>query len=279
MQFKQNNHNSLLSVSIVVYRPDLNVLRVCLNHLNRAAGQLQGTQAIALYLIDNGHTPEWQQTLDSFLLELELHHLDILYIAKPDNPGYGAANNIAIFDSTAQYHLVLNPDVFMEADCLQQSLDYLTQHPNCVLLAPATFYPDGERQYLCRRNISLWTQFLRSFAPSFVKRLCQQRLALDEYRDHDYDQPMHNVEFLTGCFMLMKTSAAQHVKGFDEKYFMYVEDADISRRLLQVGDNIYYPNARIVHQWARLSNRKLKYTLHHIHSSWRYFCKFKRSPQ
>ncbi len=279
VHFNPETHNQLISVSIVVFRPDLNVLRVCLNDLNQAAGQLGNKLPIALYLIDNGHTAEWQTTIKEFLAELELQHIDTLYIARPDNPGYGAGNNVAIFDTAASYHLVLNPDVFMEADCLKQALGYLTGHPNCALLAPATFYPDGDRQYLCRRNISLWTQFLRSFAPSGVRRLCQQRLDHDEYRDHDYNQPMHNVEFLTGCFMLMKTEAAKQIKGFDEKYFMYVEDADLSRRLLQVGDNIYHPDARIVHQWARLSHRKLKYTLHHIHSSWRYFCKFRRSPQ
>lgn len=267
--------NHRLSVSIVLYRPNLGVLRSCLEHLNLSCTKLTDQKRVAVWLVDNSHTPEWQQRIQSLVDQSKLNNLTITYLAKPSNPGYGAGNNIALMQTTAQYHLVLNPDVYMEADCLQLAVGYMQQHPRCVHLAPATFFPNGEIQPLCRRNISLKTQFLRSFAPAWLKKVFGQRLLKDEYLDHDYKQAMHNVEFLSGCFMLLKTAVAQNIGGFDEKYFMYVEDADLTRRLLAVGDNIYYPKARIVHQWERQSYKMTKLTLHHIWSSLYYWWKFR----
>lgn len=264
-----------LSVSIVLYKPDLNVLANCLRCLDIACKPINQANATQVWLIDNGHNAEWQQKVNKLYSSLKLPHVDIQYIANPSNPGYGGGNNIAIKQSNTDYHLVLNPDVFMEPDCLFESISYLKQHPNCVHLAPSTVGDDGERHNLCRKNISLYTQFLRSVAPSFLKRLHKQRLLDDEYQQLDYNQPMHNVEFLSGCFMLLKTAAAKKIGGFDEKYFMYVEDADLTRRLLEIGDNIYLPKARIVHLWARFSSRKLKYLLHHVHSSIHYCWKFR----
>ncbi len=270
-----DNVHSKLSVSIVLYKPKLDVLHTCLQHLNQACQQLDDNKPVQLWLIDNGHTAEWQQKIQSLVDQSELNNLNITYLAKPYNPGYGAGNNMALMQTTAQYHLVLNPDVYMEADCLQLAIGYMQQHAHCVHLAPATFFPGGETQPLCRRNISLKTQFLRSFAPAWLKNAFEQRLLKDEYQEHDYKQVMHNVEFLSGCFMLLKTKAAQSIGGFDEKYFMYVEDADLTRRLLKIGDNIYYPKARIVHQWERQSYKMTKLTLNHIWSCLYYWWKFR----
>ncbi len=264
----------LLSVSIVIYRPDMTVLNKTIRHLDSAIATLELEAPVELTIIDNGHTAEWQQRFEQQITAGEYPHLGIHYIACPENPGYGAANNKAIIASNAHYHLVLNPDAFLDPDCLHHAFAHLLKHPNCLLLAPATFYENGNRQYLCRKNLNPLTQFLRSFAPAPIKHVFQKRLDQDEYRDYDYEQPMHNVEFMTGCFMLMKTQAVKTVGGFDEHYFMYVEDADLTRRLLTLGDNIYLPTARIVHAWAKLSGSRLKYRWIHIKSCLYYWRKF-----
>ncbi len=265
----------LLSVSIVVYHPDLDMLHKTTSHLDAAVAAMGLNAPVALTIIDNGHTASWQQDIEQRIITQTHPHLAISYLALPENPGYGAGNNKAIMTSQAQYHLVLNPDAFLAEDCLRQAFDYLQQHPKCLLLAPSVTYENGDRQYLCRKNLNPLTQFLRSFAPGPLKKRFQQRLHSDEYRDHDYEQPMHNVEFMTGCFMLLQTQAAKDIGGFDDRYFMYVEDADLTRRLLRLGDNIYLPNAQIVHAWAKLSGSKLKYRWIHSMSCLRYWWKFR----
>ncbi|MDF1795387.1 MAG: glycosyltransferase family 2 protein [Coxiellaceae bacterium] len=265
----------ILSVSIVVYRPDIDMLYKTTSHLDAAVACLGLSYRVALTIIDNGHTKSWQRSIEQRISADAHPHLDISYLALPENPGYGAGNNKAIMASSAEYHLVLNPDAFLAKDCLQQALDYLQQHPKCLLLAPSVTYENGERQYLCRKNLSPLTQFLRSFAPGPLKKCFHKRLHSDEYRDHNYEQPMHNVEFMTGCFMLLQTQAAKDVGGFDDRYIMYVEDADLTRRLLKLGDNIYLPTAQIVHAWTKLSSNKLKYRWMHSMSCLRYWWKFR----
>ncbi|RYE18654.1 MAG: glycosyltransferase family 2 protein, partial [Sphingobacteriaceae bacterium] len=79
---------------------------------------------------------------------------------------------------------------------------------------------------------------------------------------------------LPGCFMFVNTSIINKISGFDERFFMYVEDIDLSRRLHDISQTIYYPEIVIEHQLARGSKNNLKLMFYHIVSQIYYFNKW-----
>lgn len=267
----------MISISIVVFKPDLLKLKKTCDHLHAAVNQLSLSQPAVLYLINNSHSNASEKEIKTTIPPQNYSHLHIQYIAAPKNLGYGKANNIAIHQTTAAYHLVLNPDAYLAPDCLKIALEYLENNIRCVLLSPAVFYENGKQQYLCRKNITLFSQFLRAFAPKWLKNIFSNYLLKIEYRDHDYHQPIHNVPFLTGCFMLLRTEAAKAAGGFDPRYFLYIEDADLTRILLKTGNTVYYPKAKMTHSWARMSYKNFKCRWYHVKSTLQYCWKFRNA--
>ena len=106
---------------------------------------------------------------------------------------------------------------------------------------------NGEQEFLCKRYPSVLVLFLRGFAPRFVRRLFNRHLATYEMRDLCSGEHQANVAIASGCFMLLRTSALQAVGGFNEAFFLYFEDFDLSLRLGRLGRLVFDPAMRIVH--------------------------------
>ena len=90
---------------------------------------------------------------------------------------------------------------------------------------------------------------------------------------YDYYQVM-DVPYLSGCCMLMRTSAFLAVGGFDESFFLYLEDADLTRRMALMGRTVHLPEASISHYWGRGNHRSKRLTLVNFQSAWIYFRKW-----
>jgi hypothetical protein len=93
-------------------------------------------------------------------------------------------------------------------------------------------------------------------------------------RDRDYGAAIHGVPYPTGCFMFFRGEILRQLGGFDPRFFMYLEDADIGRRTLELADVVYVPGVRIVHQWARGSHREWRLRWVTIQSGFRYWRKW-----
>lgn len=268
----------LCSISIVVYNPDFAVLIKAFAALQRAFAVAQQQLAVnfELYLIDNSETDRYiaplQACVDDFFLQCP--GVTVIVIKSARNLGYGYGNNLAINRVHSDYHLVMNPDVFVYPDTFGNALSYLQAHPQVGLLLPAVYGEDGAQHYLCKRNPTLFDMYLRGFAPAWLKKLFHTRMAAFEMRDHDYQAVIENVLYPSGCFMLFRTDALQKIGGFDERFFMYIEDADIGRRLLKVAHSHYVPDVKIIHKWARKthSDRKLRWIT--VQSVLRYWQKY-----
>jgi len=174
------------------------------------------------------------------------------------NVGYGRGNNLAIAHACSDYHAVVNPDLFVDADSLLEALRFMEDHAEVGLLSPAVVGEDGERHYLCKRNPTLLVMFLRSFAPLWLQSLLRSIVYEFEMRDCDYDKPIHPLEYPTGCFMFFRTAPLQAIGGFDPDFFLHYEDADIGRRMLKVARVFYVPSVRVTHRWARDTHRSLQ---------------------
>lgn len=252
--------NCDLSVSMVVYKPNWAVLERALSSLDLAFKLVLKSNPlfkVSLYLVDNSCDKSWPDRLRTLLEKLFLNdaRIQTKLIISDKNGGYGRGNNLAIEQSTAQYHLVINPDVYVDNDSIWRALSYLKDHPDVGLLVPAVRGENGERHFLCKRNPSLFIMFLRGFAPRWLKSLFHQKLSRFEMRDHDYDEGIDRVEYPTGCFMFFRAELLRQIGGFDPNFFLHMEDADIGRRMLKKARVVYVPEVKVVHLWARGSHR------------------------
>jgi len=274
------NHKSdeiKISASLVVYKPDLIVLERTLQALEIAGQEVGKNYAARLQftLVDNSDDPAWFEHLNAWMKERlsSLPSWSVTLLRSPGNLGYGRGNNLVIEQADSDYHIVINPDLFVEADSLVQAIRFMQRSPDVGLLVPSVVGEDGERHYLCKRNPTLFTLFLRSFAPSWVSAYFQSTLDWYEMRDRNYDETIDGVEFPSGCFMFFRTSVLKQLTGFDPDYFMYFEDADIGHRMLKIARIVYVPEVKVVHKWVRGTHHSFRLRLETIKSALIYWKK------
>jgi hypothetical protein len=210
---------------------------------------------------------------DSFRYYLNDPRID--YIFCGENLGYGGGHNLAISLSKgkAKYHIVINPDIELEPETILDLFHFMEHNSNVGLVMPKILYRNGALQFLCKQVPTPADLMLRRFIPGPLKKLFSNQLAKYELRDRNYDVAME-VPNLSGCFMFLKTEVFEYVGLFDERFFMYMEDTDLSRRIRQRYRTVYYPRAVVIHGYAKASYKTLKLTMHHIKSSIKYFNKW-----
>lgn len=259
----------LLSIGIVLYRTPAEILQQTLMHLNEAVTLL--AKPVQLSLLDNLETKDNLPLLHAFAEQFPALHIQVISV--PNNPGYGASNNIAIFASQAPYHLVLNPDVFLAPDALKQGISYLENHPQVGLLCPAIFGEDGARHYVHRKNPTLFDLVLRSTGLPIIKKIFAKRIQSFELRDLDWEQEQ-TIFSPSGCCMLFRTAIVKQANGFDPDYFLYYEDSDLGRTLQQFTQLKYSPHFKVTHVWDRAAHKSFKMKWQMIQSGLRYLKKW-----
>ena len=247
----------MLNISIVTYCPDWQ------GEVLPLAAELLKVQALhRLYIIDN--SPE---SLATDLPE------KVRYIHTGENVGYGRAHNIAIRESIydqVPLHLVMNSDIIVQADDIDALCAFMQSQPAVGQLMPCVVNPLGELQHLCKLLPTPLDVFGRRFLPA--RWMCK-RNARYELHDADYSRPM-NVPYLSGCFMLLRTEAVQQARLFDERYFMYPEDIDLTRTIHRDYLTLYYPAITIVHNHKKASYQSWRMLWVHIVNMCRYFNKW-----
>ncbi|KAF2081159.1 glycosyltransferase [Flavobacterium sharifuzzamanii] len=223
---------------------------------------------VKLYLVDNSPTDD---------LKILMTDSRIEYIHNPSNPGFGASHNVAIQkanDFQSDYHLVLNPDIYFKQGTLENLCEFMDSNLEVGHVMPKITYPNGEFQYLCKTNPTFFDLFARGFMPSLLKRIFQKRMDKYEYKDYNYNEIIFDIPYLSGCFMFLRSSILKKVGFFDDKIFMYLEDADLTRRFLEVSRTAYYPQAHVYHHFAKLTHKKLKFKWITVQSAFIYFNKW-----
>jgi GT2 family glycosyltransferase len=249
-----------ISGSIVLYKSDKSVQKTIADFLNTPL-------PVKLYLVDNSPTEALKLSLAQFIADKRVE-----YIFNGANVGFGAAHNIAIRKvlNETKYHLVLNPDVSFGTSVIEQLVKYLEQHKDVGLVIPKVVYPDGKLQYVCKLLPTPVDLIFRRFLPG---KMIEKRLEKFEMREMGYNREVE-VPYLSGCFMFLRTDALKKVGLFDERFFMYPEDIDLTRRIYKEYKTMYYPGAEIVHEHARESYKSMKLFYIHIVNMIRYFNKW-----
>lgn len=197
----------------------------------------------------------------------------IVYIFS-ENLGFGSGHNIAIrkaMELGAQYHVVINPDVYWSSHVLEELEQFMDTHPDCGLVMPKVLYPDGSTQYLCKLLPTPMDLFGRRFIP--FKHYKKKHDAKFELHAMGYNRIME-VPSLSGCFMFMQINVLRQTGVFDERFFMYAEDLDLCRRIGEVSKTIFYPNVSIYHVYEKGSYKNRKLLKYHICSVIKYFNKW-----
>lgn len=249
-----------LTVSIVLYNSPHSMLEKAIKSV------LNTSLDITLYLVDNSPTNQLRMLAD----------IDprITYLHNPSNPGFGAAHNIAIaqsIQSEAHYHLVLNPDIYFEMGVLENITLFMNSYTDVGLVMPKVLYPDEKTQYIARLLPTPWDLFARRFIP--IKSYLEKINRRYELTFVDYTSTIE-VPFISGCFMFLRTETLKEVGYFDESFFMYLEDADLSRRIGMVSKTVLYPHVSITHEYQRGSHRSFKLLMTFIRSVFTYFNKY-----
>lgn len=196
------------------------------------------------------------------------------YIYNYSNLGFGSGHNIALTLSrsdNAPYHLVMNPDVYFDPTILEILVQFMDEHPDVGLVMPKILYPDGTLQHLCKLLPTPVDLIGRRFFPFLP--WCQRRNAVYELRFTEYNRTI-TVPFLSGSFMLLRRQAVQEAGSFDERFFLYMEDADLCRRIGTAYKTVYYPRVQVYHTYNKASYHKMHILYQHIKSAVLYFNKW-----
>ena len=175
-----------------------------------------------LYIVDNGSsdgTPEF----------VEKNYPQVSVIRNEKNVGFGAGHNIIINSVESSYHAIINPDIVLKENVIKKMVDYMEENQDIGLLSPRICFPDGRDQILGKRNPRLKYLVASRLRGDEPGKLLREYAMLD----CDLSKPIQ-IENATGCFMLLRTEVLKKIGGFDDGYFMYFEDADLTRRVNEV---------------------------------------------
>ena len=246
----------MLNASIVLYKHSVTEIALLVETL------LQSGVVKQVYLIDN--SPKEEKGFQS---------QGITYIFNNKNLGYGAAHNIAIRQTIQQhcpYHLVVNPDIAFEATILEKLVQFMECHSEIGSAMPKVLYPDGKVQYLCKLIPSPFDLVFRRFLPNSWTRKRREQF---ELRASGYNRIM-DVPYLSGCFMFLRTKALEEVGLFDERFFMYPEDIDLTRRIHSKYRTVFNPEVQVIHNHEQGSYKNGSLLYIHISNMMKYFNKW-----
>ncbi len=220
---------------------------------------------LTLYLVDNA-SPDGTgaQLAQRFLGDARVQVIQL-----PQNVGFGSGHNAVLPLLQSEYHFVINPDITLQRDALSELADYLNGRPEVAMAAPRLVFPTGEEQYVPRRRPTVMGLLARQLPLGFLKKYERHYLMRDEDLTHEQE-----IGFCSGCFFVVRTAAFRAIGGFDEDYFMYVEDADITQKARAEGKIFYWPGTWVCHAWHRNPSRDVKSYLQQLHSMGRYFRKW-----
>lgn len=224
---------------LIVYMDGARLVRQTLRNLRRIAPVV----SYEIIVIDNNIKAGFGSILCNEFPEVR-------YIPMEKNVGFGAAMNVGIHAAKGEKVLIFNPDLAPEPGSLDAMLAKLSADATVGILAPRLQNPDGTLQYSVLAHPTLLIPALRR---TFLGNTAwgKARLAAFQLRDRDHSVEQ-DIDWAIGSSLLAWKKDLVALGGFDERFFMYYEDADLCRRMHEMGKRVvYFPKARMVHYHRR----------------------------
>jgi GT2 family glycosyltransferase len=249
--------DSSLDVSIIIVSYNTcDYLDACLNSITKSVGDL----SYEVIIVDNNSS-------DDSVLMVNNSYPDFITISSSTNLGFSAANNLGAKTAKGRYLLFLNPDTLVEIDTLTTMICFLDKRPGTGAASCVVRNSDGSVQGYCsRRNPSFIDILLDStgFNSKFPNNMFNVR-----YLNLNWDRnDERSVDAISGAFFFIRSDLFHRLHGFDERYVFYVEDIDLSRRVLKSSFDIRLcPKVSIIHFGGKSSNSFSSYAITHGISS------------
>lgn len=251
-----------LVVSIVVYKPKIAQLRQTLKSLESSSLKIK------VVIFDNSRDP------------LDLNALNnscaVDYHLNKMNVGFGRAHNHIIekYIDQAPFFLILNPDVYFEPSLLDELLTRMQADNDIGCCIPRICHPEGHLQVVNRRLPRPVDLFISFLSHKYKTNVFKTRSYL-HYQISELDMSKPFVcPTISGCFMMFRGHVLKSVGGFDERFFLYLEDTDLSRRVSESHKIVVFSDLKAFHHWSRGAYRSPKLFLAFLRSITIYFFKW-----
>lgn len=225
-----------------------------------------------IFIVDNTEVFEEAVSKNAeqktILDDLTRQYQDVTCIKTGKNLGFGGGHNYVMKQLDSKYHAIVNPDILFKMDAFSALLSFM-EDESIGMCVPRLEDETGKLLPVYRRELTVWDMFLRMF----LKGCFQKRQAYHTMQDADYTKPFA-VPFAQGSFLVIRTGLFQTLGGFDERFFLYMEDADLCKRVNEVSRLVYCPYASVIHKWERGSHKSAKLFKLHVQSMLAYFLKW-----
>lgn len=247
--------------TIIVTHNSAGPLTECLTALKKSASGV----TVELIVVDNASSDDSVDLVGSLWPEARVLRND-------RNLGFGAAANLGAKEAVGRYLFLVNPDVTVDPGAIETLLATMKVHPKPGLVSGRLCFPDGSFQATCRR-IPTPSNIVFSRG-AMTSRIGGRSKQPSHYTLPDYESTTE-VETVSGTMAMIERGVFEKFGGFDERFFMYMEDTELCVRLHQSGySNLFVPKAGGVHLWGRGSGGgRVTRLWHHHMSVWRYFLK------
>ena len=236
-----------LTVVIVNYR-----VKYLLEQTLRAVEQAIGNMSCEIVVVDN-------LSGDDSIEFSRQRHPQVTFIENKDNVGFARANNQAIMQAHGEFTLILNPDTIITPQCLQEGIAWMRSHPKCgaigarMMDADGVFLPESKRAFP-----TPWVSFCKIFGLS--KLFPRSPLFAKYHLRYLSDTEPQCIDILSGAYMLCRTDVLKQLHGFDEDFFMYGEDIDLSYRIVKAGyENWFLPTPMIHYKGESTHKDSMRY--------------------
>jgi GT2 family glycosyltransferase len=258
---KELEQGNVITVSLVLYLNNIEEITTVIK------STLSSGSVHKMFLIDNSPSEELGvlKNIDCEIIE---------YCFQNKNLGFGAAHNIAFnlaYKLNSTYHIIVNPDISFKDNVIPELAKKMDIDNGIGVLMPKIVYPTGGNQYLCKLLPEPKDLIFRRFVRN--EKVLEKMKIKYELRFFSYNEEAE-IPVLSGCFMMIRTSLLKQIKGFDERFFMYLEDVDLTRRIGELSKTVYYPNVEVIHTYEKGSYKNKKLFGYHVKSAIMYFNKW-----
>lgn len=245
-----------LTITIVSYHNEVDVK----NAVDSIEQHTPATISKQIFVVDN--------VVGGSLKILEQQYEDVTYLATGKNLGFGGGHNFVLDKLDSKYHAIVNPDILLTEDSFSKLISFMEQE-KVGMCVPKLVDEEGNLLAVYRRELTVWDMFLRMF----LKGAFKKRQAYHTMQDTDYTKAF-DVPFAQGSFLLIQTELYKKLGGFDERFFLYMEDADLCKRVNEVSQLRYCPDTAVIHKWEKGSHKSGKLFKLHVQSMLAYFNKW-----
>ena len=262
-----------ISAATITYFSDLAMIEELLKSVQTAASELFNVHRAGLnyFIVDNSDDETYFNRLDSRVSGVfNTDSLCVHIFRAKKNLGFGGGNNLILGQLHSRYHVIINPDVTLKRWSLSNAFEYLERNDGVAMITPRIDESKYAR-HVAKMYPDCFTLALRYIDLPFLNYAFKKRLKKYNCENIVADNVVE-VEQVGGCFFFIRTALFKALDGFDDKYFMYFEDFDLSIRVRRLGSIVYHPDVVITHEGGGVGRKNIKHHIYFIRSAIRFYC-------